>query len=508
MAVSEKMKREIRTYRFLEILPGAFIWLTFAVTLVAIFWKPLWAIVFIIVFDVLWLVRITYVLTYIILAYTRYRRANKIDWLAQCQQPRLLGRFHQLKHVVVVPSFRDEFHIIDTSLRYLVESSVPREQIFVVLALEERDGERAHELGRQLSEKYGHQFGQWLVTYHPADLAGEMPGKGSNISWAGHRMKERIDELGWNYDDIIVTSLDVDSCVHREYLACLSYEFMTQAYPHRNSYQPIPVFQNNTWDAPAFTRVVASSTTFWLLSETIRNDRMFTFSSHSMSFRALVDVGFWQNDIVTEDSRIFLQCLVNYDGDYEVVPIYLPVSMDTVQGRTFWQSVVNQYKQIRRWAYGTENLPFMIWNFRDMPTMSLRKKLRYIWNQLEGEYSWATAPILIFVLGYAPLWVAPEAVRTTALFQSAPFVLQTILTLSLTGLFVSAAITWMILPPRPRKVKQWRKLAMIFQWVVFPITTIAFGSIPAIEAQTRLMLGKYLGFWTTEKVRSEESSKE
>ena len=39
-----------------------------------------------------------------------------------------------------------------------------------------------------------------------------------------------------------------------------------------------------------------------------------TFSSHSMSLRMLIDVGYWEKDIVSEDSRIFLQGLIKYDG--------------------------------------------------------------------------------------------------------------------------------------------------------------------------------------------------
>jgi hypothetical protein len=69
------------------------------------------------------------------------------------------------------------------------------------------------------------------------------------------------------------------------------------------------------------------------------------------------------------------------------------------------------------------------------------------------------------------------------------------------GMITSATVSLLLLPPRPKKYSRWKNASFVLQWFLLPVTLILFGAFPAIEAQTRLMLGKYMGFWVTEKIR-------
>jgi len=43
---------------------------------------------------------------------------------------------------------------------------------------------------------------------------------------------------------------------------------------------------------------------------------------------------------------------------------------------------------------------------------------------------------------------------------------------------------------------------MLFQWLLLPISMIFVGAIPALDAVTHLMFGKYLGFNVSQKKRN------
>lgn len=490
-------------YRLLEIMPGFLVWSTFGILALVSFLQPIAAIYAIILFDLYWLLRISYLMIYVLASWAKCRRAVRDDWNRRLMREFAAGEkdFHTMWHMIFLPTYKESYDIVTATIHAIAHATYPRkDRMIIVLAGEERDQQNFSKIADRACREYGHFFHKILVTIHPKNLPGEMPGKGSNLYYAGQKAQEYVDQQHIDYKHIIVSTFDIDTIAHPQYFSYLTYHFLNHPNPYRASFQPLTVYHNNIWESDVFTRVVANSTTFWLLTDLARSDRLFTFSSHSMSWQALVDIGFWQNNIVTEDSRIFLQALVHYEGDYAVHPLYITVSMNTVFMGNLWKSLVNQYKQMRRWAYGVEHFPYMVWHFAQN-RIPLKKKLSYIWNQTEGVYSWATAPIIMFIGGRLPLMITEMRHESSIIIQQAPLILSGIMTVALWGIIVIAILSTAILPRKPLKginlVLQYT--LMVGQWVLFPLTMIVFGAIPAIDAQTRLMVGKYLDFWVTEK---------
>ncbi len=492
-------ERERRWYRRLEWVPASLVWMTLLGAVVLSIVKPLWAVDLIIAFDLYWFLRVLYFVIFLTSSWRKHRKALETDWEAEMKKT---PGWEKLVHLVFLPTYKEALPVLQSTFRGLCEAKIPTARMIVMLAGEERAGREAFlERAEAIRREFGGRFMKLIVTVHPSDIVGEIAGKGSNLHHAGPLAQAAIDELGIPYEDVIVSTFDIDTVAHPQYFACLAKTYLETPDRLRCSYQPVVLYSNNIWDAMPVVRIAAFGTTFWLMSELVRPERLFTFSSHSMPFRALVDVGYWQPDIVSEDSRIFLQCFIRYGGDYRVVPLYVPVSMDAVMAPTWLGSLINLYKQQRRWAWGVEHFPYLALNFRKNKTIPLKKKLSTTWVLTEGMYTWATAPILIFLLGWLPLYVARLGGRSEALFQNAPHTLEIIMTFAMLGVFASAVLSLPLLPIRPPRHRKYQHLVMLLQWMLLPFTFILFGAVPAVEAQTRLMIGRRLGFWVTPKER-------
>jgi len=490
--------RERLIYRALEIFPGALAWATLGGVILASRFIPVYAAFFIIIFDLYWLVKTVFLSWHLRASAKRMGEHIKTDWKERLERL----RWEEIWHLVILPMSGEHYEVVRGSVEAVAKSAWPKDRMILVLSYEEKWERAGREVGEKIYEDYKDVFPHFFVTMHPKNIAGEIPGKGGNENWAAKESRKKfIDPRRIPYENIIVSSFDIDTQIYPYYFECLAWHFLTAENPARSSYQPVPIYNNNIWDAPALSRVVASSGTFWQMMQQERPERLTTFSSHSMSFKTLVDLDFWQTNIVSEDSRIFWNALLYYDGNYASVPLSYPVSMDANLAPTFWRTMKNVYKQQRRWAWGVENFPYVVFGFIKNKKIPFRRKAYYIFNMIEGYWSWSTNALMIFALGWLPIILGGREFNNMVLAYNLPQITKIIMTFAMVGLVTSAIISMRLLPPRPKHYGKRRHTYMALQWLLVPFTIIFFGSLPAIEAQTRLMLGQYMGFWITPKHR-------
>lgn len=542
--------------RLLEMIPGLLTWGTLLGVIFLSLFLPLWAAVFIIVFDVYWIYRAFYISLFAVEAQFAIARGKRIDWeerYRESQYPaeyvqKLEAKLEMLRrerralswaalkqrrkisqalrrtkeilyetralipvtdkimdwrdviHVVLLPTAGEPVEVIEPALESLKNAHFPREQMIILLATEEReDPETRLPKVKALQEKFGGVFRDFLVTTHIV-AAGEMKCKASNAGFAARELMKYLYEKGIDYKRVVFSNFDCDSVVHPEYFGALTYHYTTDPKRLQRAYQPLPMYHNNLWDTNAFVRIIVTGSSFWHLYQSTRRE-MVTFSSHSEPFDTLVRVGFWPVNMISEDSIIYWKCLSYFHGDYRVQPIHLPISLDAVLAPTYWRTLVNQYKQKRRWAYGIENFPVTmraLWPDKIIPFW---KKLRISFEMLEGHYSWATTSFLLTFLGWLPLFLGSDLFKESVLAHNLPLFTRTLLTLGMSGMLISIPLALLTLPPRPKRYHWSRAFLMFFQWFLVPF--VAFlSAFPAIDSQTRLLTKRYFGeFWVTEKMR-------
>jgi len=449
-------------YRFFEMLPGLLSLITLSFAFLFSWLRPVWVAIFIIIFAVWWTLKIGYLSFHQISCFRRMKKNLKIDWQKKLKN----FPWQDIYQLVILPMYKEGWEIIRETLESLKNCDWPKERMIVILAQEERGGEKNKNIANFAQRNYGNFFYRFLITSHPGNLPGEIRGKGSNVAFAGRIAKKLIDNLGISYEDIIISIFDIDTKVFPQYFLCLTYHYLKNKKSPRVSFQPIPVYHNNIWEAPAFSRVIATSNTFWQMMQQERPEQLVTYSSHSMPSASFFGVNF-PKTVVSDDSRIFWKSFLKYDGNYRVQPLYYPVSMDVVMAEGWLSTMVNQYKQQRRWAWGAENIPYILYGFLQNKKISLKKKIFYSAITLEGFWSWSCAALLILFLGWLPLVLGGREFNATLFSYNLPRLTGWIMSFANIGMITAAAINVLFLPPRPKTQSWLRYISMILQWLFF-----------------------------------------
>ena len=506
--------------RFWEIFPAAISWSAILFPIFFSFHFPILVETFIVAFSIMWLARAIEFCFFLIFSFLKFQNSRRENWHRKMEnweknknlkieEKKLRAKLEknnqflkpsEVLHLIIVPTFREEISILETTFAALKNSNFDSKKLIVCLATEERDAKLGNENARILRKKFGGIFGEFLHFQHPANLKNEVVGKGANISFAGKKCAEFLQNKNYNFAKILTTTLDADNCVSKNYFANLTFKFCATENRQNCSFQPLAFFSKNIWQVPIFNRLVALSSTFWHMILNAKISRLRNFASHAQPFGSLVKMNFWSRKTIVEDGHQFWRSLFYFHGNYRVVPIFSPIYFDAFCGRTFFRSIRGQFLQLRRWAWGCSDISFVAKNWRKkFSKMPFGKTCVHFFRLIEGHFMWATAPILITLTTPIPRMVNFEF-QKTVFAANASFLVGKVFSLALFGIFTAMFISFLIIP-RPKTF--WQKISMFAQWIFFPFTTVAFGAAASLTAQTILASGKKLEFNVTEKVRLE-----
>ena len=181
-----------------------------------------------------------------------------------------------------------------------------------------------------------------------------------------------------------------------------------------------------------------------------------------------------------------------------MVPVFTPVYQDAVLAATYLKTFKVQFLQLRRWAWGVSDFSYVVRHSIANHRIPWSNKLVQIGRLFEGHFSWATAPLILTFVAWLPLYLNRQF-SYQSLAHNLPIITSRILTIASITIVVTIFISLISLPPRPERYKGIRFVGMILQWTLLPVTSMCFSAFAAINAQTRLMFGRYLEFYVTEK---------
>ncbi len=514
-------------YRFFEILPGLISYSAIILLFLLSWLNPVIGAIYLFIIITSTLVKAVGVAYRTIQGYKVLKRAERVDWrrrLEDLETPhdsyeRLRDddnkSYHfdqhlenlkmmtvmqkeypdptKIIHSVIMAAYNEGEEILVPSIEAVKNSTFPNDHIIFTLAYEERGGEAMENTAKHLAQKYQGVFKDFIIVKHPANLPGEIVGKGPNLTYAGQYLSKYIEKHHLPIENIIVTSLDSDNRVAPKYFDSVAYEFVTHPNRQQLSYQPVSLFMNNIWDAPAPTRVIAVSNSFFNVISTMRPHTLRNFASHSQPFQALKAMNFWSKRTIVEDGHQYWRSLFFFNGNYSVLPIRIPIYQDAVVDETLWKTIKAQFVQVRRWYYGASDVAYVgtkLFTRANRRPVSFWKLFPKFWRLLDGHITLAIlAPIVAFG-GWVPMIMNLSS--HTMVAYNLPNIVSIVETFASIGLIVSILVSLKMLPKRPAKYRKGKHFLMILQWVLMPITSILYQSIAAFYAQTRLMLGKYM----------------
>ena len=268
-------------------------------------------------------------------------------------------------HFVILPNYKEDIDILREAIDTLAISTLARNQMGLVLAMEAREP-KVQEKAEELLEEYRLKFKYVMATYHPPGLPNEMPGKSSNTRWAAQRLWSFLEKEGLPQERVILTVADADSDFHPVYFEALNYKLCATTDRARREvciWQAPIMHYKNYHSQPAIVKLCSLFVTQHELANLADESATpLPYSTYSITSNLARKVGGWDPDWISEDWHMFLKCFLNTGGQVSVVPILLPVINYTPEDETWMGTIWARWTQGKRHALGICEMSYYLQN--------------------------------------------------------------------------------------------------------------------------------------------------
>ena len=482
-------------HRFFEIAFPMITWLMITLPVWLSPFHPAVVAYFLLTFNVYFFYKSLTVTIYSTWSFLKLRKMSKENWLTLAKRHK---NFNKTYHAILITNYMEKTDKVRHTLEFLAVQDFPLKRIFIILAMEKREGQEAIKRAETLTREYKNKFGLITATYHPT-IKNEVIGKASNSAWAAKYLSKIIQKKRINKDYVTITSCDADSLIPPKYFSYLTYIFLSDPDRYYHFYWAPVLLYSNFWEVSLPVRLQATISSIGRLSSLARPDSLIQISTYSLSLKMLENIGYWDTDIIPEDWHIFLQAFFTYGEKVKTLPIYLMITRDAVNSYSFLATLKSRYEQEKRWAWGITDIPYALLKFFTTPHIPVMPKLARLLYVSETHLFWPTSFFLLTLGAYILQLINPDFTRT-ALGHNLPKMSGLILTMTTLFMLVLTIIDAKSRPKHPSGYSIAKTPLLIFQWVLLPVVSFLLSSLPALEAHTRLLLGKRIEYKVTEKI--------
>ena len=264
----------------------------------------------------------------------------------------VLNQPHKIVHILMTCIYKEPFEFVKDLLEELTNFASNDSSNILLVCLEEHTP-RKEEVKKIIYDEFRMNYSKVVITIHPANIPGEIPGKCSNINYGlRHLYKQLALEINFNANNYIVTNFDIDTKFHPNYFKALTNAVLEEDDPNEVVFQPILYYNWNLDHCSFITRMTGLMRNVMMMGALIPLN-INVMSIYSATLKVYIEGKFTHPAYQMEDIICYIRWMINRRENMKIKPILLPVLSGPTSGDTYLTDVIEWARQLKRWSIGS-----------------------------------------------------------------------------------------------------------------------------------------------------------